>query len=79
MAAEKPMLLAAQQPHLGELALDHVRGRVGAAAVDHGDPHRRPPAGCSAQRAQAAPQQRFGAVADDHDLEVERRGIAWIL
>ncbi len=29
-----------------------------------------------AQRAQAAAQQRFGAVADDHDLEVGRCGIA---
>jgi len=26
------------------------------------------------QRAQAAPQQRFGAVADDDDLECERDG-----
>ena len=32
-----------------------------------------------AQRAQAAAQQRFGAVADDDDLEVERTRHRWIL
>ena len=31
-------VVAADQPHRGELALDHLRGRVGAAAVDDGDP-----------------------------------------
>ena len=29
--------------------------------------------GCAPQALQAAPQQRFGAVADDHDLEVGQR------
>ena len=66
-------VLAADQAHLGELALDHVGRRVGAAAVDHGDP--RPPARrVLPQRSQAAPQQVLGAVADDDDLEVERSG-----
>jgi hypothetical protein len=61
------------QVELGELARDHVRGLVGAAAVDHRHPHRRRPRWVGAEALQAAPQERFGAVADDHDLEVGRR------
>ncbi len=51
---------------------DHVRGAVGAAAVDDRDPHLLAGRRVRGQRAQAAPQQRFGAVADDDDLEVGR-------
>ena len=60
---------ASEQPHRRELALDHGGRRVGAAAVDDGDPH---PALCRMllQRAQAVAQQPFGAMADDDDFEL---------
>jgi hypothetical protein len=64
---------AAHQVKLGELSRDHVRRPVGAAAVDDRDPHRRRPRRVRPQALQTAPQQRFGAVADDRDLEVGQR------
>jgi len=63
---------AALEPHLGELGGDHLRRPVGAAAVDHGHPHRRRARRVGAQAGEAAAQELFRAVTDDHDLQVGR-------
>ena len=65
-------VLLPDQPHLGNSRSTMSGRRVGAAAVDHGHP-RGPPCRMLVERAQAAAQHRFRAVADDDDLKVERR------
>jgi hypothetical protein len=70
IGGREPNIAAPYQPHSGKFALDHIRGRIGTAAIDHGYPR-------SAVRwvrlkgTQAAPQQIFGTMADDYDFKVQ--------
>ena len=71
---EARVLRERPQPHRGELARHHVRGRIGARVVDDVHDQLAVARRSLSQRGETAPQEVGRAVGHDDDLEAGRRG-----